>query len=69
MSTNNDFVKDEDVIYVPNHAKGDVFHPDCDAGRVVRTGNDGVVFVSFYRNYFNELSEPKACNFSNLVKI
>jgi hypothetical protein len=43
-----DFAEGDDVIHIPNHAKGDVNHEDVQEGRV--TGSNGpsqLVFVEF----------------------
>lgn len=46
MKTTSDFSKGERVIYVPNHAEGMTWHPDCQCG-VVSSTNDKWVFVKY----------------------
>lgn len=43
---NNDFLKGDNVMYIPHHAQGDQGHPDCECGKVSST-NDHFVFVKF----------------------
>ncbi len=35
------------VIYVPNHAEGDITHKGCERGKVSSVGSSGTVFVRF----------------------
>lgn len=59
------FLIGQKVLYVPNHANGDIEHPDVERG-VVSSVNGGVaggyVFVAF-----GESRIPKACHPKNLV--
>lgn len=59
-----DFHAGDRVIYVPNHAKGDTNHDDCEYG-VVSSSNSRYVFVIF-NDEINRAS--KACEPRNLVK-
>ena len=59
----SDFEKGDRVKYVPNHANGDVFHPDCELGTVSST-NRRFVFVTYKNKTFAEATDP-----ANLVKI
>lgn len=36
------------VTYVPNHAQGDLTHPDCQVGHIT-SFNESCVFVRFHR--------------------
>lgn len=56
-----DFKEHAPVIYVPNHARGDVNHPDVERG-VVTSVNDTYVFVNFPPG-----SGSKACYPHNLL--
>lgn len=56
-----DFDPGRRVLYVPNHANGDITHPDVERGVVVRT-NPETVFVQFDGD-----SHPKGCYPWNLV--
>lgn len=65
----------EFVIYVPNHANGDILHPDCEEG-IVSSMNDKFIFVKFYRSKnFNRTIETalklgaQICDRTNLVSI
>ena len=40
---------EESVIYVPNHAKGYLNHPDCEKG-VVSSFNEKFIFVKYIWN-------------------
>ena len=42
----SDFKKGDRVKYIPHHANGDRFHPDCQTG-VVRSTNEFFVFVIY----------------------
>lgn len=42
-----DFEPGDKVRYVPNHAHGNVNHPDCEDG-IVSSTNDVNVFVRYY---------------------
>lgn len=44
--TINDFEHGMSVTYIPNHANGDINHPDCENG-VVSSTNDKFVFVKY----------------------
>ena len=48
------------VRYMPNHAHGDIGHPDCEDGVVV-TVREAITFVQF------ATGGPKACTPSDLV--
>jgi len=41
-----DFYEGQLVTYIPNHAYGDRYHPDCENGRVTSM-NDHFVFMRF----------------------
>lgn len=56
------FQPDDRVLYVPLHANGDRYHPDVEAGRVIREGIGGNVFVLFDWD-----SYPKSCSPDTLV--
>ncbi len=55
-----DFEAGEHVRWVPEHANGNVNHPDCENGIVTST-NDKYVFVRFTG------STSQACNPAQLV--
>lgn len=41
-----DFEPGDEVLYIPEHAKGDREHPDCRWGRV-SSSNSSFIFVKF----------------------
>jgi len=41
-----DYKHGDKVIYIPNHAEGDVRHPDCQQG-IVSSVNERFVFVKY----------------------
>lgn len=43
------------IIYVPNHADGDVSHPDCEAGFVTSACATTAFCRYWYRSYPGEL--------------
>lgn len=57
MSAQVDFLKGDQVRYVPGHAYGDSHHPDCELGVVVSTGNDNV-FVRFNNTTYTQSCDP-----------
>ncbi len=66
-----DFDSGMRVRYVPHHAHGDRFHPDCQDGRV-SSRNTSVVFVRFDKQvnrigWVNATAE--ACSPEDLVRI
>jgi len=63
MSTDEKFYSGMKVIYIPEHAKGDKNHPDCERGTVT-AWNEKFVFVKFARN---TTGLGKACRPENLV--
>lgn len=42
----NDYKHGDKVLYVPNHANGDITHPDCQKG-IVSSTNEHFVFVKY----------------------
>jgi len=56
MSTQVDYLKGDQVRYVPGHAYGDSHHPDCELG-VVTSTNEEYVFVRF-----DGKSHPQSCD-------
>ena len=57
------------VMYVPNHAHGDIDHPDCEYG-TISSVRDNLVFVKFYqciRAFGWEEAASIACNPDSLV--
>ena len=44
------------IIYVPNHANGDLDHPACESGFVTGDAKDGNVFCRYWSRFVpNEL--------------
>ena len=35
------------VIYIPRHAGGNRFHPDCEHGEITSMGSGEIIFVRF----------------------
>lgn len=57
------------VLYVPNHAEGDIRHPDVESGRV-SSCNDRYVFVRFDKHVAKlgwSQTTSQACLPDNLV--
>ncbi len=46
-SLNQQFLVGDAVLYVPEHAAGNVFHRDCERGTVTAVRTGGIVFVRF----------------------
>jgi len=44
-----DFKPWDRVRYVPNHADGDVHHPDCENG-IVKSVNGNIIFVVYVKD-------------------
>lgn len=64
------FHKDQRVIYIPGHAKGDRNHPECEHGVVSSIGSIGNIFVKFDKDIANlgfEEAQAKACNAVDLI--
>ncbi len=62
-----DFNAGDRVLYVPNHAHGDVTHPDCERGIV--SSNNGVnVFVRYYTRHGELSLTAQATRPDDLVK-
>ena len=53
----DDFTKGDPVRYVPEHAKGDPTHEDCEDG-VVSSVDDNHVFVKYFRMQPNGIIWP-----------
>ena len=45
------------VLYMPGHAKGDWYHPDCELGRI-SSWNRTYVFVNFGKGDTNPACDP-----------
>ena len=61
------------VIYVPNHANGDIKHPDCEVG-CISSMNGAHAFVKYDNKECKMITgdEPytaKATNWENLIKL
>ena len=56
-NTVNNFEKGDVVLYIPTHANGDSFHPDCDKG-FVTSKNEQYVFVR-YAGVFSWATNPQ----------
>ena len=48
MNRTSEFTEDDEIIYIPPHANGNIRHKDCERGVVVRT-NRRFVFCVFYK--------------------
>lgn len=58
------------VRYVPMHAKGDLSHPDVEAG-IVSSKNDCYVFVKFHKQVANlgwDGTTSQSCRPEDLVR-
>lgn len=54
-----EFAEKDPVIYIPNHAQGNINHEDCESG-IVSSMNEKYVFVKFYRNKFINITVDEA---------
>ena len=53
-----EFCVDDRVLYVPDHAKGNVAHPDCERG-VVTSVRRTYVFVRYGDSLHPQATDPK----------
>jgi hypothetical protein len=60
---NDKFESGDAVTYVPNHAHGDLKHPDCEHGIVSSVNASGTVFVRF-----GGRPNSQGCNPEDLVQ-
>jgi hypothetical protein len=63
----SDFAAGDTVRYIPNHAFGDVHHPDCENG-VVTSTNQKYVFVRYYTKHGLLKHTPQATDPADLIK-
>ena len=56
--TTQTFCVNDFVLYVPMHAKGNVNHPDCEAGIVTST-NDHYIFVRYGTRSTSQATRPR----------
>lgn len=59
MSASPKFKPGDWVVYVPNHANGDVMHADCERGTVASVGEtSGLVFVRYGAELHAKATSP-----------
>lgn len=58
------FQRGDEVMYLPDHAKGDWTLPCCEFGIVTAASDNGCVFVEFERG-----GVPKSCCPRNLLLV
>ena len=63
-----ELIKGTQIIYVPDHAKGNIEHPDCEMGFVTNADtHNGFVFCRYWSKHF--LGELRTAANSELTPI